>query len=107
LLAAKADVNARDNQGRSALMAAASSGTTAAVETLINAGADVNAEDATSETAMTYAAAEGHAGAVDALQKRGARAGAVELILASGRCNTAIVKSFLAGGMKVETPDAG
>ena len=107
LIAAKADANAKDNQGRTALMAAASSGEATAVEALLTAGADVRAEDASSETAMTYAAAEGHAAAVTALQKRGARAGETELILASGRCNAAVVRALLSSGMSVETPAAG
>jgi len=97
LLAAKADVRARDNQGRTALMAAASSGNADAVEALLKSGADVAAEDVSGGTALTYAAAEGHAAAVELLQKGGARPGDAELILAAGRCNTAIVRSFGSG----------
>ena len=106
LLAAKADVRARDNQGRTALMAAASSGNADAVEALLKSGADVAAEDVSGGTALTYAAAEGHAAAVELLQKGGARPGDAELILAAGRCNIAIVRSFAAAGMSVNPKDA-
>jgi Raf kinase inhibitor-like YbhB/YbcL family protein len=107
LLAAKADVRARDNQGRTALMAAASSGSAAAVEALLKSGADVAAEDVSGGTALTYAAAEGHEDAVNLLQKGGAKPGNAELILAAGRCNTAVVRSFTAAGMSVNPKDAG
>src|SRR5262249_27270365 len=62
---------------------------------------------ASSETAMTYAAGEGHAAAIAALQKRGAKAGELELILASGRCNADVVRALLSNGMSVETPASG
>lgn len=107
LIAATSEINARDNHGRTALMAAASSGETAAVDALLKAGAELGAEDVTGGTAMTYAAAEGHAGAVEILQKHGAKAGETELILAAGRCNTPIVRTFLGAGMRVDTPEAG
>jgi Raf kinase inhibitor-like YbhB/YbcL family protein len=107
LLAAKADPNIKDNQGRTALMAAASSGDRRAVDALLQAGADVKAADAGGSTALTYAAAEGNAGAVDALQRRGAKAGEGEMVLAAGRCNTAIVASFLTAGMSVNATEAG
>ena len=107
LLAAKADPNVKDNQGRTALMAAASSGDRRAVDALLQAGANVHVADAGGSTALTYAAAEGHAGAVDALQRRGAKAGEGEMILAAGRCNTAIVASFLAAGMSVNATEPG
>ena len=107
LLAAKADANARDNQGRTALMAAASSGEQAMVDALLAAGADVRIQDASGGTALTYAAAEGFTSAVAALQKRGAKAGDAELMLASARCNTSIVQSFIGAGMRVNPKDAG
>jgi Raf kinase inhibitor-like YbhB/YbcL family protein len=107
LIAAKSEVNSRDNQGRTALMAASSSGEAAAVQALLESGADVSLEDADGGRAMTYAAAEGHAAAVALLQKRGAKAGDTELILAAGRCNTEIVRAFLSAGMGIDTPDSG
>jgi Raf kinase inhibitor-like YbhB/YbcL family protein len=107
LISAKADVRATDNQGRTALMAAASSGSRAAVDALLKAGADVGAKDASGGTALTYAAAEGQADAADALQKHGAKPSNMELILAAGRCNTSIVRSFVASGMSVNVSEAG
>jgi len=107
LLAAKVDSNAKDNQGRTALMAAASSGEQAVVDALLAAGADVNIEDAGGASALTYASAEGFGTAVTALQKRGAKAGDRELLLAAGRCNTGIVRSYLGAGMSVNPKDAG
>jgi Raf kinase inhibitor-like YbhB/YbcL family protein len=107
LIAARSDVVAKDSQGRTALMAAASSGDAAIVEALLKAGADVKAEDASSSTALTYAAAEGHAAAVEALQRHGATAGHSEMILAAGRCNTAIVRALLSAGLNIDSADSG
>jgi Raf kinase inhibitor-like YbhB/YbcL family protein len=107
LIAARSEVAAKDSQGRTALMAAAASGDAAIVEALLKAGADVKAEDASNSTALTYAAAEGHAAAVEALQRHGAAAGHAEMILAAGRCNTAIVRAFLTAGLNIDTADSG
>ncbi len=107
LLTAKVDPNVKDNQGRTALMAAASSGEQAVVDALLVAGAAVNIEDAGGASALTYASAEGFESAVAALQKRGAKAGNRELMLASARCNTSIVRSFLAAGLGVNPKDVG
>jgi hypothetical protein len=107
LVAAKADVRATDNQGRTALMAAASSGSRTAMEALLRAGADVAAKDASGGTALTYAAAEGQAEAAILLQQHGATPTNLELILAAGRCNTAVVQSFVAAGMNVNVTEGG
>ena len=107
LIAAKADVRATDNQGRTALMAAASSGSGIAMEALLKAGADVAAKDASGGTALTYAAAEGQADAAILLQKHGAKPTNLELILAAGRCNAAVVQSFVTAGMNVNVSEAG
>ena len=57
----QADTNAKDNQGRTALMAAASNGDAAVVHALLAGGADPRAADASGGVALTYAAAAGSA----------------------------------------------
>ena len=52
------DVNARDENGRTALMLAAVNGNEDCVKILIAAGADVNAKDNTGKTALVMAAPE-------------------------------------------------
>ena len=52
LLKAGADVNARDNNGRTALMLAATFGQTEAIRELLKAGANVNARDNNGRTAL-------------------------------------------------------
>jgi len=56
LIEAGADVNTRDDEGRTALMIAADEGRTEVVELLIEAGANVNAKDKNGDTALMYAA---------------------------------------------------
>jgi hypothetical protein len=107
LIAARADVRATDNQGRTALMAAASSGSGTAMEALLKGGADISAKDASGGTALTYAAAEGQADAAIRLQKHGAKPTNLDLILAAGRCNAAVVRSFVADGMNVNVTEGG
>ena len=68
LLAAKADVNARDDEDYSALHGAALRGNKALVEVLLAHGADVNARDKTYlATPLHLAVRAGHAGAAEAL----------------------------------------
>jgi len=57
LLDAHADVNAKTDHGRTALMQAASVGRNDIVPMLIAAGADVNAKDSEGRTALMLAAA--------------------------------------------------
>ena len=59
LVAAGAALEARDGQGRSALMVATHSNAVAAARVLIAAGADVNARDALEDSPYLYAGAEG------------------------------------------------
>lgn len=107
LLTAATDANVKDNQGRTALMAAASSRDPATVNALLAAGADAAMTDAGGASALTYAAAEGFTSAVDALQQRGAKPGDMELLMAAGRCHSAIVRSFLAHGMNPNRTESG
>lgn len=106
LIAAKSAIDERDNEGRTALMAAASGGDPATVDALLAAGANAAIEDAGGSTALTYAAAEGFAAVAGSLQKRGIKPTNRDLLLAAGRCHTAVARSFLAAGMD-PNPEAG
>ena len=74
LLGRGADANARDEEGRTALMLAAASEAipAQAVEALIAKGADVNAKTPTGETALTYAKMRGDTVVTKLLVKAGA-----------------------------------
>lgn len=60
LLARRADINARDSSGRTALHLAATLGQTACVRLLMNAGCDPNVKDAFGGTAIHRAVTYGH-----------------------------------------------
>lgn len=59
LLAAGADLEARDSEGRTALLVATRANAIEAARLLIDAGADVNAKDTIHDTPYLYAGAEG------------------------------------------------
>jgi ankyrin repeat protein len=59
LIRERANVGARDNHGRTALLAATHGNHVAVARTLIAAGADVNAKDAIEDSPFLYAGAEG------------------------------------------------
>ena len=63
-LTAGVDVNVRDGDGVSALVLAAESGSTAALEVLLENGADVNSADARGRTALMHASEMGSLSAV-------------------------------------------
>jgi ankyrin repeat protein len=60
LIASKADLNAKDSKGHTALMRAAMYGHTEAARLLLAAGANVKVKDGYGDTAFCYAAGAGH-----------------------------------------------
>lgn len=73
LLDAGCDIEARDVEGRTALMRAAAAGDAAIVQPLLLAGAEVDAQaSGCGRTALLFAASEGQADAVELLLRAGA-----------------------------------
>jgi ankyrin repeat protein len=72
LLAAGAQVNARDKNGVTPLMAASLEGHREIVEVLLASGAEVNARTTDGETALTFATRMKHQQVREALLKAGA-----------------------------------
>ncbi|UCF81017.1 MAG: ankyrin repeat domain-containing protein [Acidobacteriota bacterium] len=73
LLEQGADANAKDKDGRTALMMAATKGRTETAKTLIEAGADVDAKTPKGTTALKFAETEGHTEVAEILKQAGAR----------------------------------
>lgn len=73
LISKGADVNIRDNEGRSPLHYAANNGMNAICEELINSGAEVNAKDMNGSTALHLAALQKESKVVMSLLKGGAK----------------------------------
>jgi len=71
LLAAKADVNARDANGNAPLHAAAYKGYMDVTELLLINGATVDAESRNGTTPLHWAVTEGHKGVADLLRQHG------------------------------------
>jgi uncharacterized protein len=72
LLAAGADVNARDTRGQTALMFSAHRGHAALVDALVDAGADLNATAKYHLSALMLAIVAGHSAVALALARAGA-----------------------------------
>jgi ankyrin repeat protein len=68
LLAAGADVDARQPGWKTPLMIAAAAGNTSSVRLLLEAGADSTLEDSDEQTAMLQALAHGHNEVADLLR---------------------------------------
>uniref|UniRef100_UPI0026312A47 ankyrin repeat domain-containing protein n=1 Tax=uncultured Brachyspira sp. TaxID=221953 RepID=UPI0026312A47 len=66
-----ADINAKDNDGKTALMLASSNGDLEVVKLLIDKGADVNAKDDYNRTALMLASYNGHLEAAEFLKANG------------------------------------
>ena len=101
LLDAGADINARDEQGRTAIMAATHSNHPGVVKALIEAGADVNIQDHRRDNPFLYAGAEGLLEILKLLIDADAdtqltnRFGGTALIPAAERGHVAVVQELL------------
>lgn len=101
LLAAGADIDARDTRGRTAVLAATHGNHAATVRTLIAAGANINLQDSRQDTVLLYAGAEGLLEIVRLAVAAGAdttitnRFGGTALIPAAERGHVAVVRELL------------
>jgi ankyrin repeat protein len=114
LLAAGANVNAKDNLNReTALYYACRQGDLQVVEELVNHGAEVNTKTMFDRTPLEYAVAADSAPVVQYLLKRGAKLsgkdglGFTELTLAVVAGRVDIVKLLLKAGADVNARDSG
>jgi hypothetical protein len=108
LVAAGADVNAKDSIGYTALIYASTKGHTETVNVLLTAGADVNQRDDThGATALMWASLRGRTETIKSLLEAGADVnqhddrGETALMTASGKGYTETVKALLAAGADV------
>ncbi|MVO99701.1 hypothetical protein EDM21_09175 [Paenibacillus sp. N10] len=98
-----ADINARDEQGRTAILAATHGNQADTVRALIEAGADINLQDHKLDNPFLYAGAEGLLEIVKILNEAGAdptitnRYGGTALIPASEHGYVDVVRELLTG----------
>ena len=110
-LARKADVNAPEADGTTALHWAVRAGDREAVALLLKAGANANAANRYGMTPLPLAAANGDVAMVEALLKAGADAnlavgdGQTPLMVAARTGSVPIVKTLLARGAKVNAQE--
>jgi hypothetical protein len=104
----RADVNAKDQNGQTALTYAAVQGDADSVKALVAAGADLNAQDNSGQTALMNAAMGGHLDCVKALIAAGADVamcnkvgGQTALMVAPMSGNVDCVKALIAAGADV------
>ena len=111
LLSAKADVNAAQPDGATALAWAVHLGQREMAHALIKAGANVNAADEHGETPLTLASANGDGVLVQKLLAAGAKAdaarwnGETPLLLAAGAGSLDGVKALVARGVDVDAAE--
>ncbi|MCS7464844.1 ankyrin repeat domain-containing protein [Paenibacillus doosanensis] len=102
LLQEGADINATDERGRTAVMAAAYNNKADTVKALIGHGADINLRDSSLNNVLLYAGAEGYLDIVKLAIAAGAdtrltnRFGGTALIPASERGHVEVVQELLA-----------
>lgn len=108
LIAAKADVHARDGRGRTALLAATHGNHVDVARVLIAAGADVNAKDDIQDSPYLYAGAAGHLEILKLTLAHGAdlkstnRYGGTALIPACERGHVETVRTLIEAGVNVD-----
>jgi len=112
LLAKGADVQARDANGRTALMYAAENGDPTIVQALLTNGADVNARDWQGWTALIYAAENGDITTVQTLLAHKAHVNAksegsgwTALMSAAARGRLSVAQALLANGAEANSRD--
>jgi ankyrin repeat protein len=111
LIRAKADVNAAQPDGATALAWAIHLGERSMAETLLGAGARVNSVDEYGETPLTLAAANGDTAIVQRLLKAGANAraarwnGETGLMIAAGAGNLETVRQLVLHGADVNVAE--
>ena len=112
LLARGADVNAKDETGKTALLwVAPARDNPEMVKVLIAKGADVNAKDKEGETALMIAASQSNPGILTELLAAGAEinaqnnAGGTALMAAASRANVEEIRILLAKGADLKLTD--
>lgn len=108
LLSRGADLDARDEAGRTALLIATHGNRIEIARTLIEAGADVNAKDRINDSPYLYAGARGHLAILKTTLAHGAdvkstnRYGGTALVPASERGHVDTVRTLIDAGVDVD-----
>ncbi|OWT56835.1 ankyrin repeat domain-containing protein [Candidimonas nitroreducens] len=108
LLSERAEIEARDASGSTALLAATRANAVDAARTLINAGGDVNAKDRINDSAYLYAGARGHLDILKMTLSHNAdlqstnRYGGTALIPAAERGHVETVQTLIEAGVAVD-----